>query len=351
MSRAGMLLLVVLSAIPATAAAEPPATVVATGLSDPRGVAFAADGTMYVAEAWTAPGSLSTADCYQSVIGPFTGGFSSRIVKVAPGATAPVVHAAGFPSSSAAVGDNFGVADLVFRGSQLIALSGGGGCSRGHQAAVVEVLEVEPSGDHRQLADLSAWILANPGQKGVEQFEGPDYEPDGVWFSMARDDGRLLVVEANHGLLVDVRPGGDVRLVKDLYLAGGDNTYTSLAFDRGDLYLGTYGRFDNAFAGAIYRLTRTGALETVATGLSSIIGVAVDRRHRLYALQAPIFDGGGAGLGSLVRVNADGTHEVLLTGLASPGSITLGPDGALYITQCSFHCAPGTGWITRVAVE
>jgi hypothetical protein len=352
MSRAGALLLVVLSAMPGRILAEPPGlTVVATGLSDPRGVAFAPDGSLYVAEAWTAPGSLTTEDCYQSVIGPFTAGFTSRIAKVAPGTATPVVHAEGFPSSSAAVGDNFGIADLLFRGSHLLALSGAGGCSKGHPTAVAEVIEVDPSGTRSQLADLSAWILANPGQKGVEQFEGPDYEPDGVWFSMARDDGRLLVLEANHGLLVEVRPGGDVHLVKDLYRAGGDNTYTSLAFDRGDLYLGTYGRFDNAFAGAVYRLTRTGQLETVATGLTSVIGVAVDRQHRLYALQAPIFDGGGAGLGSLVRVNHDGSHTVLLEDLASPGSITLGPDGALYIPQCSFHCAPGTGWITRVVVE
>ncbi len=26
-------------------------------------------------------------------------------------------------------------------------------------------------------------------------------------------------------------------------------------------------------------------------------------------------------------------------------------DGALYLTQCSFHCAPGTGWISRVSFE
>jgi hypothetical protein len=52
-----------------------------------------------------------------------------------------------------------------------------------------------------------------------------------------------------------------------------------------------------------------------------------------------------------VRINDDGTHTVILSGLASPGSLTRGPDGALYLTQCSFHCAPGTGWVSRVVVE
>lgn len=329
---------------------------VATGLSDPRGLAFAPNGDLYVAEAWTAPGTLSTSTCFQSVIGPFIGGFTSRISRVRKGHERPEVVADGFPSSSAAVGDNFGLADLTFAGPHLLALSGGGGCSKGHPEAVSEVVDVGGDGARRSLANLSAWILANPGQKGVDQFQSPDYEPDGVWFGMGEHQGRLLAVEANHGLLVSIAPGrhdrrnGDhVRLVADLYQAFGDHTYTSLASDRGDLYLGTYGRFDNNFAGGIYRLSKHGGTQ-VAGGLTSVLGVAVDRRHRLYAIQAPIFDGGGAGLGSLVRVERDGSHTVLVDGLASPGSITLGPDGALYIPQCSFHCAPGAGWITRMEV-
>lgn len=336
----------------ASASAQPATSTVVSGLSDPRGLAFAPNGDLYIAEAWTAPGTLSTDDCFQSVIGPFTGGFSSRIVRVAKGSTTAVVHADGFASATAAVGDNFGVADLEFVGTHLLALSGGGGCSKGHPTAVNEVLAVGEDGSRTQKADLSAWILANPGQKGVEQFEGPDYEPDGAWYSLTFDNGRLLALEPNHGLLVAVRPpDGTVALVKDLYLAFGDNTYTSLAVDRGDLYIGAYGRFDNAFAGGIYRLSRSGDATQVASGLTSVLGIAFDRQHRLYALQAPIFDGGGAGLGSLVRINSDGSHTVILEDLASPGSLTLGPDGALYFPQCSFHCAPGSGWVTRLTVD
>jgi len=330
--------------------AQPSVSTVVGGLSDPRGIAFAPDGDLYIAEAWTGPGTLTTEGCYQSVIGPFTAGFTSRIVRLPRHGGALTVHAEGLPSSSAAVGDNFGVADLVFVGNNLLALSGGGGCSKGHPEAVAEVLDFE-RGAGRRNADLSAWILANPGQKGLEQFEGPDYEPDGVWYSLAFEQGRLLALEANHGLLVAIRSHGVVRLVKDLYKAAGDNTYTSLAVDRGDVYIGTYGRFDNAFSGSVYKLTRKGDVELVASGLTSVLGIAFDRHHRLYALQAPIFDGGGAGLGSLVRINADGTRTVLLEDLASPGSLTRGPDGALYFPQCSFHCAPGSGWITRVAIE
>ncbi|MBK5299084.1 MAG: ScyD/ScyE family protein [Vicinamibacteria bacterium] len=335
-----------------SATAQPATSTVATGLNDPRGLAFAPDGDLYIAEALTAPGILTTHDCYQSVIGPFTAGFTSRIVRVAKGGTATVVHAEGFASSTAAVGDNFGVSDLEFVGTHLLALSGGGGCSKGHPEAVNEVLAVNDDGSRTRQADLSAWILANPGQKGLEQFESPDYEPDGTWYSLTFDHGRLLALEPNHGLLVEVRrPNGTVTLVKDLYLAFGDNTYTSLAVDRGDLYIGTYGRFDNAFSGGVYRLAKSGAATQVAGGLTSVLGIAFDRQHRLYALQAPIFDGGGAGLGSLVRINADGSRTAILEDLASPGSLTLGPDGALYFPQCSFHCAPGSGWVTRLRID
>lgn len=323
---------------------------IATGLSDPRGMAFGPRGDLFVTEAWTAPGTVTTMNCYQSVIGPFTGGFTSRLSRIPAGGGTPRVVADGFPSTAAAIGDTFGLADAAFVDGRLVVLSSGAGCSKGHPTAVNEVLAVSRQGARRRLANLSAWILANPGAKGELELNGPDYEADGVWYSMLADDDRLLVIEANHGLLVEIGDRGRIRLVQDLYRTIGDHTYTAIARDGDDLYVGTYGRFSDNFAGAIYRL-RHGRGELVASGLTSVIGIAFDRRHRLYALQAPIFDGGGAGLGSLVRIERDGTATPVLTGLASPGSLTRGPDGAFYVPQCSFHCAPGTGWITRIEVR
>jgi glucose/arabinose dehydrogenase len=322
---------------------------IATGLSDPRGMAFGPRGDLFVTEAWTAPGTVTTMNCYQSVIGPFTGGFTSRLSRIPAGGGTPRVVADGFPSTAAAIGDTFGLADAAFVDGRLVVLSSGAGCSKGHPTAVNEVLAVSRQGARRRLANLSAWILANPGAKGELELNGPDYEADGVWYSMLADDDRLLVIEANHGLLVEIGDRGRIRLVQDLYRTIGDHTYAAIARDGDDLYVGTYGRFSDNFAGAIYRL-RHGRGELVASGLTSVIGIAFDRRHRLYALQAPIFDGGGAGLGSLVRIERDGTATPVLTGLASPGSLTRGPDGAFYVPQCSFHCAPGTSWITRIEV-
>lgn len=347
--RLAFVALLVVTACTGRAAAQPTVSTIATGLSDPRGLAFGPAGDLFVAEAWTGPGSLTTSNCYQSMIGPFTGGFTSRIVTVRRGSSTPTVVADGFPSSQAAVGDTFGVAGLAFVGSHLLALSGGGGCSHGHPEAVAEVVAVDGA-SRRTLANLSEWLLLNPGQKGVDALDSPDYEPDGSWYSMTFDGGRLLALEPNHGLLVEIAQTGP-RLVKDLYREAGDRTWASMVFDRGDLYVGGYGAFADNFSSVVIRVSRKGAIETVASGLTAVLGLTVDRRHRLYAIQAPIFDGQGGGLGSLVRIDPDGSHAVILSGLVSPGSLTTGPDGALYLAQCSFHCAPGSGWVSRVVVD
>ena len=56
------------------------------------------------------------------------------------------------------------------------------------------------------------------------------------------------------------------------------------------------------------------------------------------------------GTGSLVRQVAQGQWETVVSGLNFPSAVKLGPDGALYISECGYHCGPGEGRILRVAV-
>ena len=337
----------------------------ASGLNDPRGLAFGPDGRLYVAEAGAGGSTLSTiglCDQVQFPVGPFVGGHSARLVRIEANGDVSVV-AGGLPSAEANAaigGDKQGASSVTFVGNHLLALISGAGCSHAHADENNGIFAVGPDG-LSMLADLSAWLLANPGAKGAEQPRNPDYEPDGTWYSMIFDQGRLYAVEPNHGLLVSVRPSdGRVHLVNDLFATFGDHTYTTLAVDRGDLYVGTLGQIafvpgvfppvpdlERSFEAGIYRLSRNGTATPFASGLHAVLGLAFDQQHRLYVLQSPIFV---PGTGSLVRLDSEGQFETIVSGLTFPSGLTRGPDGAFYITECGYHCAPGDGRILRVVV-
>ena len=341
-------------------------TQVASGLNDPRGIAFGRQKNMYVAEAGIGGGTLSTiglCDQVQPPVGPFLGGATGRVVEIVGGVAVAITD--GLPSTEASPligGDKSGVSDVAVVGDDLLALVSGAGCSHGHADANNGILKVNGDGSTSMIADLSSWLLANPGAKGAEVPRNPDYEPDGTWYSIVVGEGRIYTVEPNHGLLVSVRRDtGDVSLVNDLFATFGDHTYTSLAVDRGDLYVGTLGQiafqpgvfppipdFARSFEAGIYRLSPNGHAVQVVDGLHAVLGVAFDRQHRLYALQSPIFI---PGTGSFVRIDEHGQIETLVSGLVFPSSLTRGPDDAFYISECGYHCSPGEGRILRVAVQ
>ena len=56
-----------------------------------------------------------------------------------------------------------------------------------------------------------------------------------------------------------------------------------------------------------------------------------------------------AGTGAVVRVNGDGTLTTIATGLVFPTAMTLGPDGALYVSNVGFGDPnAGDGQIVRI---
>src|SRR5215469_14310468 len=60
------------------------ATVYASGLQGPRGLAFGSDGTLYVAEAGLGGNTSTVGQCAQTPapVGPYKGGLTARISKI-----------------------------------------------------------------------------------------------------------------------------------------------------------------------------------------------------------------------------------------------------------------------------
>ena len=365
---------------PAAAARGVKVDVVAQGLNDPRGLAFGPGG-LYVAEAGTTVGVLvpppppapvepptrTRCEVYWPV-GPKTPGDTGRVTRIGHRGVARVV-VDGLPSTAAnrlIGGDRMGAAAVAFRDGRLYVMVNGGGCAEGHPS--------EPNGLYRALGD-GAWsprvdlgALLRVTEDSKSPLDG-DFEPDGTWFNLVRAFGAFWTTEPNHGLLVRIDDDGTASVAADLLGAvraqdgDGDYTYAALTRRGKYFYVGTLGRIDQDFAGAIYRVSRDGAQVTrVASGLHGVLGIAFDDRGRMYALETtaagvapPLSD---PTAGRLVRIERDGTLTPLVTGLAFPSALVAGPDGAFYVSNCGYHCddlesgeSLGVGQVLRVTIR
>jgi hypothetical protein len=325
--------------------------VIASGLDGPRGLKFGPDGNLYVAEAGSG-GPISTVGiCTQvpSPVGPSFGGKTARISKITPqGIRTTVID--GLPSrmSSLIPPDYLGVADVAFYHNSLYALLNGGGCSHGNPDIPNGIIRVDiEHGTREMVADLSAFFAAHP----VAHPDPGDFEPDGTPYSMIAAFGQLYIVEPNHGRLLKVNPAGEVHQVVDVSLTEGHIVPTALATDGAQFFLGNLSTFPIVPGSAAVQTLSVGGQFTGYTGgFTTVVGLAFDGLHRLYALElstAPGFP--SPGTGKVVRVNPGGGTEDIATGLVLPTAMTFGPDGALYVSNYG-AAPPGAGQIVRITI-
>jgi hypothetical protein len=142
--------------------------------------------------------------------------------------------------------------------------------------------------------------------------------------------------------------------VVDVSATQGHIVPTAIAY-KGNFFFGNLGTFPvTPGTQNIMKLTPSGNLTTWATGLTTVLGLAIDNRDRMYVLESmtePGFPGPNHfGSGKVIRIEPNGDQTVIADGLTLPGAMTLGPDGALYVSNIAFGAPLGLGQIVRIEI-
>ena len=323
------------------------------GLENPRGVQFIPyDGfgmSLLVAEGGPGGTGSTIGRCTQVMppIGPYTGApTGGRVSRAYFGGDFlrpnRRILTSNLPTSqtSAASGSLVsGVADVAMIDGTPYALIAGGGCSHGLVGRDNAIVRISPYGTVSLVANLSRWLHANPGR-----VLGPDFEPDGTWYSMVAFNGALYVIEPNHGLFVRVNPTtGAITRVLDVAAALGTHAVpTALARHKGYFYIANLGTFPIVDGTQrVWRvLSNPTRLQTVARG-TAIVGLAFDPvNDNMYILQLT----SGApeptpGMGSLIRIRPGHAPQTVVSGLTLPTGLDVSPSGVAYISY-GFAGAP-----------
>jgi sugar lactone lactonase YvrE len=210
------------------------------------------------------------------------------------------------------------------------------------------VLRVNDDGSTELIANLSAFVMAFP----VAHPEPDDFEPDGTWYSMIAVGGNLYAVEPNHGELDRITPDGQISRVTDISASQGHIVPTAIAH-RGNFYVGNLNTFPIVPGSSkVYKITPSGNVSVFAEGLTTILGVVFDRRDRMYVLETSTAAGDPTPFtGKVIRVDPSRRQTEIASGLFFPTGMTLGPDGALYVSNVGFGPPPaGLGEILRITV-
>jgi sugar lactone lactonase YvrE len=205
-----------------------------------------------------------------------------------------------------------------------------------------------------------------------ERDENPDGgEVDSNPVDVLADGGHLVIADAGGNTLLKASRDGAVealsvfpdRLVDDPFAPGEETPMQTVPTGvvkgpDGDLFMSQLTGFPFPVGAAnVYRVDpETGEAEVFASGFTNIMDLAFDKHGTLWVLEID-HDGlfpvvGPEDDGAIHAVSEDGTSEQLELEsgtLTHPGGITVGKDGALYVTNNAD--AAGEGEVLRIDVD
>ena len=343
---------VFLTLLSCTAWAQSNVTVFAQGLNNPRGLKFGPDGNLYVAEGGAGGTTSSAGLCDQVVspVGPYTGGYTARISKISREGTRTTVID-GLPSDQTSPQQGnlvSGVADVAFMDGKLYALLAGGGCSHGLAGTNNGLIRIDSENSWTMIANLSAYQKSHP----VANPEPDDFEPDGTWWGLVAEDGLFFAVEPNHGELVSIARSGSVHRVLDISSIQGHVVPTAIIPYGNDFLVGNLDTFPIKDSSKLMRITRGGQLTTIAIDFQTILGLAVDKKGRIYVLENTTNNQFPTpNTGTILRIDGKHQYTVIASGLFLPTGMTFGPDGNLYVSNVGFGPPPvGMGQVLKITV-
>ena len=372
---------------PARPIAQTSLPVIMSELDNPRGLAFAPNGALYVAEA----GRGGAGPCRPVGAQTFCYGPTGAVSRWRNGVQQRIVE--GLPSiAQAGTGTRAtGPHDIAMLGVGAAYVTIGLEANPAVRnlfpefAGFGRVVHVTPGGAWRFVADISAYEAAYNPDGRVEDADGnPSTPPTPVYdsnpYGVLATPGGLLVTDAGANTLFAVEPNGSISLLAVFHSRGtvparptfpGSEQFTDavpttvVAGPDGAYYVGelTGVPFVDRTAN-IYRvvLGQTPQLflteDACIAGFKMIIDMDFDAEGNLYVLQHSTGLTGGTSPGKVVRIAPDrsqpdactqyraGTRSDVVSGLTRPTSLLVGPDGALYIS--TLGSTAGAGEVVRV---
>ncbi len=340
-----------------------------SGLHSPRGIAVAADGTIYVAEA----GSGGTSDCIvHPELGNLCFGPTSGVSKIQGGTATRIVD--GVLSAIDDSKEVFGTSSVAVASDGTVWYTVGGPAAGAADTrakikggeGVGQLYKLGADGKSVSVADLAAFETANNPDAQQPGNTLPDSNVNGVALT---SDGGAVVADAGANDLLTVDSSGKISVAAVFPVvfqaappdptasaAPGaspqmipmDPVPTSVAVGPdGAFYVGqlTGFPFPKGLA-SVWKVVPGQDPVAYAGGFTNIMGVAFAPDGSLYVVELAhdgLLAAQGLPMGGLWKVPAGGgTPELITDALPAPGGVSVGTDGTVYVTTCAL-CADGGG--------